>query len=113
MPTVLDPAERATLVARLRRVQPTARPRWGTFTAPRMICHLVDALRVGVGELAVQRTDTLPSRTLVKWIVVYSPLQPPPGKVQTAPEMLSTHPTTWGQDMSTVEELIERMAAAP
>ncbi|HUR27903.1 MAG TPA: DUF1569 domain-containing protein [Planctomycetota bacterium] len=113
MPTLLDPVDRETLVARLRRIQPSARARWGTFTAPKMICHLADALRVGVGDLSAKRTDTLPSRTLVKWLVVYSPLQPPPGKIETAPEMLTTHPTTWAEDLSAVEELIERMAAAP
>ena len=75
-----------------------------------MVCHLADSLRVATGELATKRVDTLPSRTLVKWLVVYSPMPPPPGKVQTAPEMLTSAPTTWAEDVATLETLIERVA---
>ena len=113
MPTLLNPADREAILQRLRRLQPTARPRWGTLTAPKLVCHLADNLRVSLGDVPVRRIDTLPSRTLLKWLVVYSPMRPPPGKIQTAPEMLTSAPTTWGEDMARVEQLIARMAAAP
>ena len=113
MPTVLKPADRAAIVQRLRRLQPTAQPRWGQFTAPKMVCHLADSLRIGLGGLPAQRVDTLPTRTLVKWLVVYSPIPAPRGKIQTAPEMLSTAPASWDADVARVEQLIERMAATP
>ena len=113
MPTLLDSADRAALLQRLRRLQPTSRARWGTFTAPRMVCHLADSLRVGLGELNTKRVDTLPSRTLLKWLVVYSPVPPPRGKIQTAPEMLTTGPTTWTEDLARVEELVGRVATTP
>jgi hypothetical protein len=78
-----------------------------------MVCHLADSLRVGLGDRPAQRVDTLPSRTLLKWLVVYSPMPPPPGKIQTAPEMLASGPTTWEEDLAHVEELVGRLAAAP
>ena len=46
MPTIQDPAARAALIARLGRVTPTTTSAWGTLTAPRMVCHLADQLRV-------------------------------------------------------------------
>jgi len=110
MPTLLNATDREALLQRLRQLQPSSKPRWGTFTAPRMVCHLADSLRVGFGDLSAKRIDTFPRRTLIKWLVVYSPLTPPPGKIQTAPEMLTTGPTTWAKDVATVEELIRRMA---
>ena len=110
MPTLLDSADRAALLERLRRLQPSTRPQWGTFTAPRLVCHLADALRIGLGDRTAQRVDTLVSRTLVKWLVVYSPLRPPPGKIQTAPEMLATEPTSWAEDLATLEQLVARSA---
>jgi hypothetical protein len=113
MPTLLDSADRDALLQRLRRLQPTSQPRWGRFTAPRMVCHLADSLRVALGDLPTKRVDTLPSRTLVKWLVVYSPVPPPRGKIQTAPEMLTTAPTTWAADVATVEGLVERLATKP
>jgi len=113
MPTVLDSTQREALLQRLRRLEPSTRARWGTLTAPKMICHLADSLRVGLGDLPAKRVDTFLSRTLVKWLVVYSPVRPPPGKIQTSPEMLTTGPTTWAQDMATVEALLGRMASTP
>jgi hypothetical protein len=113
MPTLLDSTDREALLQRLHRLQPSSQPRWGKLTAPRMVCHLADSLRVGLGEVSSKSVDTILSRTLLKWLVVYSPLAPPPGKIQTAPEMLATAPTTWAEDVSTVEQLIGRMATTP
>jgi len=111
MPTILDPARREALLQRLRRLQPTAPARWGTLTAPRMLSHLADSLRVAVGELPAKRVDSLPSRTLAKWIVVYSPVRPPPGKIRTSPEMLTSEPASWAEDLARVEALIGRIAS--
>jgi hypothetical protein len=113
MPTLLDSTDRARILERLRRLQPSSQPQWGKLTAPTMVCHVADALRVGLGDLPAKRVDTLPSRTLIKWLVVYSPVQPPRGKVQTAPEMLTHAPTNWADDVATLEGLIGRMAMAP
>ncbi len=111
MPTLLDSADRDALVKRLRQLQPSSKSLWGKFTAHGMVCHLADALRIGLGDLTAKPVDTLPSRTLLKWLVVYSPLSPPRGKIETAPEMLSAAPTTWTDDLATLEKLIERMAS--
>ena len=113
MPTLLNRTDLEAILHRLRRLQPSAAPRWGTLTAPRMVCHLADALRVGLGDLPAQRVDTLPRRTVLKWLVVYTPMPPPPGKVQTAPEMLTSEPTTWEEDLAQLEKLIVRLAATP
>ena len=109
MPTLLDSADREALLQRVRRLQPSSQPRWGSFTAPRMVCHLVDSLRVGLGELPAKRVDTFASRTLVKWLVIHSPMPVPRGKIKTAPEMLTSGPATWAKDLATLEELIGRM----
>lgn len=110
MPSLTDPRDRHAILERLQRLTPSSQPLWGSLTAPRMICHLADQLRVGLGDLATRRTDTLPSRTLVKWIVIYTPLRPPPGRIETAPEMLATVPSDWDDDLGQVGQLIERLA---
>jgi hypothetical protein len=76
-----------------------------------MICHLADQLRVGLGDLPTQRTDSLAGRTLVKWLVIHTAMQPPPGKVQTAPEMLTATPQNWEDDLAEVGRLMGRMGA--
>ena len=78
-----------------------------------MVCHLADSLRVALGDVPAKRGDTLFRRTVFKWLVVFSPIPPPPGKIQTAPEMLATGPTSWEEDVATVERLIGRVATTP
>jgi Protein of unknown function (DUF1569) len=113
LPTLLNPKEREAILSRLRRLDPSQQPLWGSLTAPRMICHLGDQLRVAVGDSPTQPTDNLASRTLLKWLVVYSPMRAPPGKVQTAPEMLTTQPSNWSVDFQAVESLIQRLGTTP
>src|SRR5690606_31642201 len=77
MPSLLTPADRDAILGRLRRLrrlQPDQPARWGRFTAPAMVCHLADQLRVALGDLSTRRHDNLASRTILKWIVVYSPM---------------------------------------
>lgn len=113
MPSLLVAADRDAVLARLHRLTPATQPRWGLLTAPRLLCHLADQLRVALGDLPVVRRDTVMSRTLLKWLVVYSPLQAPPGKVQTAPEMLTATPSDWAADLLACETLAHRLATTP
>jgi len=113
MPSLLDPTDRETILQRLGRLTPSHKPKWGTLTAPRLLCHLADQLRVAVGDLPTVHRDSFLSRTLLKWVVVYSPLRAPPGKVHTAPEMLTSVPTSWNADLQACETLIGRLAATP
>ena len=110
MPSIRNADDRRQILARLRSLSRDARPLWGSFTAPRMLCHLGDQLRVALGAIPVLDRSSLLSRTLGQWLIVYTPLQAPPGKAMTAPEMLLTQPTTWTQDMVECERLVERAA---
>lgn len=109
MPTLLDPAARAELVQRVRRVTPESERRWGRMTAPQMVCHLADHMRVGLGELPARDFSTPFRRTVLKWLGVDLPIRWPHG-LRTAREMQSSQPTDWASDVAAVEELIERVA---
>lgn len=112
MPTIRSAADRAAIVTRLRALTPTTQPLWGTLTAPRLLCHLADQLRVGLGDLQARPRGSFATRTLLKWVVVYTTMRAPPGRVQTLPEMLTTTPTTWEADLRACEQLVERLATA-
>jgi hypothetical protein len=111
MPTLMNTADRDALLARLRRLEPSAKPRWGRLTAPKMVCHLADSLRIALGEVQALPVDNFASRTILKWLVVYSPVRPPPGKIETSPEMLATAPASFPNDVATVEQLVARTAS--
>jgi hypothetical protein len=109
MRTLLNSEDRSALIDRLRRVRPDAKPAWGTLNAPRMLCHLADQLRVALGDLPSKPVHNFVTRTLVRFLVVHTGLKPPRGKIQTAPEMLSSKPTTWDADLSACVQLVERV----
>jgi hypothetical protein len=48
---------------------------------------------------------------LLKWLVVNTRFQAPPGRVQTAPEMLTSTPADWADDLAACERLIVRVAS--
>jgi hypothetical protein len=68
-------------------------------------------MRVAIGDLPTKPVHTLASRTLLKLLVVNTGFQPPRGKIQTAPEMLTSQPTTWEADLSACLHLAERVGA--
>ncbi len=109
--TLLNDQDRLRLIHRLQRVRPDAEPIWGTLSASRMLCHAADQMRVAVGDLATKPVHTLASRTLLKFLVVNTGFQPPRGKIQTAPEMLTSQPTTWEADHSACVDLAKRVGA--
>jgi hypothetical protein len=107
MPTLLDPTARAVVVQRLRGVSPESERRWGKMTAPEMLCHVSDQLRVALGEIATRDRSTLFRRTIFKWLAFGAPW--PRGKVPTSREMQTSRPADWGDDLAACEGLIERV----
>lgn len=107
--TLLNDKDRAELLERLRRVGPDARPGWGRLDAPRMLCHLADQMRVALGDVPAKPVHSFLTRTLLKLVVCNTGFQAPRGKVQTAPEMLSSQPQSWDADLAACIELAERV----
>lgn len=86
MKSMFDAEDRASIVARLDRVSGGARPRWGRMNAELMVAHLVESMRMALGEL-VPRPKNLPLRFFpLKQLVVY--WVPFPKGAPTAPELL-------------------------
>jgi hypothetical protein len=109
LPTLLDRDDREGIARRLRAVRPDAAAAWGRLTAPLMLCHLADQMRVAVGDVPAKPTHTFLMRTLVKSLVVNTAMKPPRGRAMTAPEMLASKPTTWEADIAAIIDLMERV----
>ena len=106
MKTVWNAADSAELSARLDRLRADASPGWGKFTAPQMVCHLVDSLKMASGELPV-RSKRLPIRfPPLKQLIVY--WLPFPKGAPTAPELLARTPSEWHGE---IQELKRDLAA--
>ena len=109
--TLLNDEDRSQLIRRLQRVRPGAAPAWETLNAPRMLCHLADQMRVALGDLSAKPVHNFATRTLLKFLVINTGFEPPRGKIQTAPEMLTSRPATWDADLSACVKLAERVGS--
>lgn len=54
------------VVARVNRIAPDAKPRWGTMTAAVMIRHLIGSVKYSMGRLPYQQTHR---RRVAEWVV--------------------------------------------
>lgn len=107
--TLLDTENRRSILHRLHRLRPDSAPTWGRLDAPRMLCHVADQMRVGLGDIPSVPTHNAASRSLLRFFVVNTGIAPPRGKIETAPEMLSSAPSSWERDLSACIDLVERV----
>jgi hypothetical protein len=105
MRTLFDAAARDEILARLDRLSPESRPRWGTFTAPRMVCHVADQLRHGVGEMEAEPVRSPLARAPLNWLVIHV-VPWPKGGAKSPPEFLRRAPETWAADLSDCKRLV-------
>ena len=116
MKTLARPRDKAEILRRLQTVRPESVGRWGRMSAPQMVCHLSDALRMGAGHKRVSAATGLLQRTILKWVVLYLPLRWPPG-ILTRPEIDQaqggTRPCDFAADVAACETLLELITARP
>lgn len=109
MKTLWEENTRQTLLARARRLTPESRARWGRFTVERMVSHLVDAMRMGLGEIPV-KPKKLPIR---HWPlnVLFIHLVGMPRNAPTAREIVSRPPRPMEDELRDLEMLLDRFAS--
>jgi len=107
--TIFDSTARTALFARIDRLAPQASARWGSFTAPRMLSHLIDAVRMALGELLIPQRRSFLGNRVVRFLVIH--VFPFPKGAPTAPALLARAPDNWASDVATLKAVIERAAA--
>jgi hypothetical protein len=112
MPTLRNESVRQELVQRLARLTPESKARWGSFDAPRMMCHLADALNEGLGGLQIPSAGPgmlrhFPMKQLAIHVI------PMPKGAKAPRELLETVPGDFESDRRRVVERAEQLAAAP
>ena len=111
MPTLAHAPTRAALLARLARLSPDATPAWGRMTAPQVLAHLTDALRMAVGELSRTPKHVPVARAFpVKHLLLY--VLPIPKGVPTAPELIARTADDWPAEQARCAALAARFDAA-
>ena len=76
---------------RVGRLTPDRKGEWGRMSAPQMVCHLGESLKMALGELPVAPKSSPLRYPPLKQFIVY--LAPFPKNVPTAPELLARPPS--------------------
>ena len=112
MNTLWDSSARQTLSQRLDKLKPDASPQWGRMTAPQMVVHVVDALKMSTGELPLTDMRKRPIRfTPLKQLIIYGP--PFPKGVPTAPELLVRQCEDFGTECASLKQMMDTFASIP
>jgi Protein of unknown function (DUF1569) len=108
MKTLWNEADRSALISRIERVEASSRARWGSFTPERMLAHLVQSMKMAVGELPTA-SKKLPLRFFpLKQLVIYA--IPFPRGAPTAPELLAGGGPPVGESKAELRRLLALFA---
>lgn len=110
MPSIFDPDAETAVRGRLARLTPDAPPRWGRMQPAQMLCHLVDAFRLPLGETSSRPKSTPFRFFLLRWLFVYV-FPWPKGKLPTMPVFQQTQPGKWEEDRLAWEAALTRFVA--
>ena len=116
MPTLLEREGRETMRRRLAALRPDTPGRWGKFTAPQMLAHVIQSLGMMTGDVPVKRKR-------VPWWVRRGPVKhllihvlPFPKGLPTSPELLArasvgadVSAEEWADELRAFEQGLERI----
>jgi hypothetical protein len=110
MRTLCNEASRQEILARARKLTPASRALWGKFTVDRMLAHVVESCRMGLGELPV-KSKKLPIRHWPLNVLIAYFLPIPKG-LPTARELIARPPVSLSGELASLEGELEKFGRA-
>ena len=110
MKTLFSEDERTAFARRIDLLQPDSTGQWGKMDAAHMICHVTDQLRVALGDIptSISAPSVFRFRLIRRVVVQLGTWLPwPKGRIETVPEMLTTSPSEWDDDLSALQGLLD------
>ncbi len=111
MRTLHRPADRAEILSRAQRLSSVTPARWGRLTAPQMVTHITDAIRMATGSLPVPSKRMVVRFPPLKQLLVY--LLPMPKGLPTAPALLARAPAEWGSELTQLAAELDAFGRHP
>jgi hypothetical protein len=109
--TLWNEDDRRALDARLVRLRPDARGQWGSFDAPRMLCHITDAVRSATGDVVCTPKPSPLRYPVINSLVMF--YLPWPKSVPTAPELLARQPEAWDVEVARYRAAVADLTRRP
>ncbi len=109
MKTLWQEGTRAECMARARRLTADSQAQWGRMTVDQMLAHLVDAFRMGLGEITVRPRRVFVRYWPLNWI--FANLVRFPRNLPTVPEIVSRKKASIDEELAQLEAALTRFAA--
>ena len=109
MKTLWQEGTRAECMARARRLTPDSQARWGRMTVDQVLAHMVDAFRMGLGEITVRPRRVFVRHWPLNWI--FANLLRFPRNLPTVPEIVSRKQASIENELAQLEAAMARFAA--
>jgi hypothetical protein len=97
---------RDEILTRIRALSADRRPQWGKLTAPQMLAHISDQIRMVLGDVPARRGSGWLSVPPFNYLMIY--VVPWPHGAKGPSEAFTTKPATWDSDHEQLLTLIER-----
>jgi hypothetical protein len=108
-----DARVRDETLARFRTIPADRAPHWGRMTAPKMVVHCTEALRMATGDLPIR---VLPIGRVLGATGIGTLMArhlPFPKGAPTHPKLMARVPTTIADELAQLATAMERFAAKP
>lgn len=117
MHTLAEATDCAAILERIGRLRPDMIPQWGRMSCAQMICHLMDSYQVITGDRPVSSASNWLTRTLIKNLALWAPMEWPKGYA-TRPEIdqslgNGTRAAHFDEDRARLCQLIKQVAGRP
>lgn len=107
MRSLLNAKNQQRILDRIERLEPERSPLWGRMTAPRMVAHLCDQMRLTLGGVEVAPMRSYARYPVVRELLLYV-LPWPKGKVKGPREAFVSKPGEWENEVKNLIDLIQR-----
>jgi hypothetical protein len=97
---------REEVLARIRALPADRSPAWGRLTAPQVVTHLSDQIRMALGEVPARRGSGMLSAWPMNYLMIY--VIPWPHGAKGPAEAFTTKPSTWDSDREQLLILVGR-----
>ena len=112
MGSILNDADRAAIMSRMRSLSVSSMRRWGSMDVACMLQHLQLSARMTLGELEVPSVNKRPFQFFpLKHLIIY--VLPFPKGAPTAPELKTITAASLEEERSALLELLERIGTGP
>lgn len=108
MPSLFAANDVRSIHQRVDRLTPDSPRQWGKMSAPEMLCHITDGLRIPLGEIPASDKAWNPFRWKpLRWLLVFV-LPWPKGKIPTTPDFQQAKPASWENDRAAFHAALDR-----